>query len=98
MSDEIKVVITLRGNKGSIGIQSPDCDPVITTHEGDLQSLLEMVPAMVEEANQKWDSNPRYPKCQHELKPPTPPAQAAPRANAQSQQQPTQYQPAMPGL
>lgn len=95
--EEMKVVITLKGNKGSIGIQSPDCDPVISIHEGDLQSLLEMVPTVVEEANRKWDSNPRYPKCQHELKPPAPtPSQAS--VPVRSRQQPRQAQQSIPGL
>lgn len=67
--DEIKVVITLKGNKGAIGVQSPNCDPVIVTHEGSLQSLLETVPAVVEETNRRWDLNPRYPKCETKLKP-----------------------------
>ena len=69
MSDELKIVIFLKGNRGSIGIQSPNCDPVFSTHEGDLQSLLQVVPAKVEEARTKWDSNPRYPKCETKLEP-----------------------------
>jgi len=94
--EQMKVVITLKGNKGSIGIQSPDCDPVLSIHEGDLQALLEMVPAMVEEARQRWDSNPRYPKTKHELKPPA--AQTSVPVRTGTRQQPSQYQQAIPGL
>jgi sRNA-binding carbon storage regulator CsrA len=28
MSDELKVVISLKGDKASVGIQAPECDPV----------------------------------------------------------------------
>ena len=81
--DEIKVVVTLKGNKGSIGIQSPNCDPVISIHEADLQSLLEMVPAMVEEARRKWDSNPRYPKSDFKPEPPPSPQPTERRSTPQ---------------
>lgn len=65
--DEVKVVIALKGNKGSIGVQSPKCDPVFTTFDGDLGLALERVPGLVEEARQKWDLNPTYPKCETPL-------------------------------
>ena len=80
MSEEIKVVITLKGNRGFIGVQSPDCDPVFITFEGDLGAALRKVPQLVEEANRQWDSNPHYPKC--ELPLPSqeqPPVRATPR-------------------
>lgn len=73
MSQEMKIVITLRENRGAIGIQSPDCDPLFSTFEGSLEQALEMVPGLVAEAQQKWDENPRYPKCEHPL-----PSQAVP--------------------
>jgi hypothetical protein len=78
VSDEIKVVIFLKGTKGSIGIQSPNCDPVFSVVEGDLPAVLERVPGLVNEARAKWGSNPRYPKCETNLEPPRPaPAAAA---------------------
>lgn len=87
--EELKVVITLRGDKGSMGIQSPGCDPVFSIHEGDLQCLLQTVPGKVEEARSRWESNPRYPRCQQELTPPTtaqtPPRQTTPRQQTRQQ-------------
>ena len=67
MSDEIKVVIVLKEDRGSIGVQSPNCDPVFDTAEGGLGAILERVPALVEEAKQRWESNPRYPRCETPL-------------------------------
>ena len=91
MTEEIKIVIVLKENRGSVGIQSPECDPVFATFEGDLRAALEKVPGMVEEANRRWDSNPRYPKCQSPL-PQTP--QPAPARPATTQKQ-NKTQPAM---
>ena len=60
---ELKVVIFLKDNKGLIGIQAPSCDPVFNSFEGDLDAALQQVPGLVDQANQQWDSNPRYPKA-----------------------------------
>jgi len=80
MSEEIKVVVALKENRGSIGVQSPDCDPIFLTFEGDLGLALERVPGLVAEARQRWESNPRYPKCETPLPSQAPPAQPAPRS------------------
>ncbi len=76
MSDELKVVITIKGERGLIGIQSPGCDPHIHAFEGDLAHALELMPGLVEEARARWADNPRYPKCETPLTP-LPPPQAA---------------------
>jgi len=73
MSDETKIVIAHKDNKGSIGVQSEDCDPIFRTFEGDLGSGLERVPGVLEEARQLWETNSQYPKCESPL-----PSQAAP--------------------
>lgn len=62
-SNELKVVLVLKGNRAMIGVQSPDCDPIFTTLEGDLAAALSHVPALVASASAKWDSNPRNPKA-----------------------------------
>ena len=68
MSEEtLKIVIILKGDRGSIGIQSPDCDPVLATFEGGLEQALERVPTLTDEARTRWDSNPLYPKCEQPL-------------------------------
>jgi len=70
MSDEVKIVITLKGQTASIGVQKPDCDPVFSKVEGDLAAVLKGVPRLVEEAQKSWESNSRYPKCETPLTPP----------------------------
>lgn len=86
MSDEIKIVIAHKEDKGSIGVQSPDCDPIFRTFEGDLGAGLERVPGVLEEARQLWESNPQFPKCETPLPSQTEPPQA-PRQTSQSTKQ-----------
>ena len=60
---ELKVVIILKADRAMLGVQSPDCDPVYKTMEGDLAGVLQVVPALVAEARLKWTAAPRYPKA-----------------------------------
>jgi len=62
-ASELKVVIILKANRAMLGVQSPDCDPVYKTMEGDLAAVLQVVPTLVAEAKQKWTAAPRYPKA-----------------------------------
>ena len=62
-ASELKVVIILKANKAMLGVQSPDCDPVYKTMEGDLAAVLQVVPVLVAEAKLKWTAAPRYPKA-----------------------------------
>jgi hypothetical protein len=75
-AEEIKVVIVLKGDRGMVGIQSPDCDPIYKTVEGDLNSLLALVPDMVTNAKLQWSINSKYPKAQIPAPPPPPPRPA----------------------
>ena len=54
MTAEIKVVISVKDSRGSIGLQSPDCDPIFTTLEGDLEAALARVPELVQQAQDRW--------------------------------------------
>jgi len=69
---ELKVVISLKDGKATLGVQAPDCDPVFEVFEGSLEEALERVPTLVAEARERWDSNPRYPRTKHELAPASP--------------------------
>ena len=60
---ELKVVIILKTSRAMLGVQSPDCDPVYKTMEGDLAAVLQVVPALVAEAKLQWAAAPRYPKA-----------------------------------
>ncbi len=62
-ASELKVVIILKANRAMLGVQSPDCDPVYKTMEGDLASVLQVVPTLIAEAKLKWTASPRYPKA-----------------------------------
>lgn len=70
--EELKVVISLKGEKGTIGIQAPNCDPVFSLFEGNLEQALGRVPGLVSEARERWEQSPRYPRTKHELTPPQP--------------------------
>lgn len=69
--NQIKVVISLKDSRGAIGIQAPDCDPILTVFEGDLETALARVPELVQQARDKWAENARYPKADLP-KPPAP--------------------------
>ncbi len=71
-SDELKIVIILKGDRAIVGIQSPDCDPIFTPLEGGLPAALSQIPALVESANDKWDANPKNPKAKMPEPPPAP--------------------------
>jgi len=70
---EIKVVILLKDGRGSVGIQSPECDPVFSTVEGDLVTIAAELPALVQLAEMKWSTSPKNPQSTIEP-PPAPPA------------------------
>ena len=76
MPSEIKVVILLKDGRGSVGIQSPECDPVFSTVEGDLVAIAAELPALVQLADMKWSTSPKNPQSTIEP-PPTPPAGSA---------------------
>jgi len=76
MSDEMKIVIVLKGDRGAVGVQAQNCDPIFATMQGDLNAILERVPGLVAEAKQRWESNPRYPKCESPLPTPQTPTPA----------------------
>lgn len=82
MSNEVKIVITLKGQTAAIGFQKPDCDPVFAKAEGDLPTVLGKIPELLETAEEGWGANPRYPKCETDLKPPAPPTTTAPRSSS----------------
>ena len=76
---ELKVVIVLKEGRALVGVQSPDCDPVMSSFEGDLSAALQQVPALVDQANQQWDTNPRYPKANLPEEAPAPVVQSRAR-------------------
>ena len=60
--EELKVNIIIKGDHIFLGVQATDCDPKMTTLQGNLQAALDHIPAFVEEANRQWDASPHNPK------------------------------------
>ena len=60
--EELKVSIIIRGDRIFLGAQATDCDPKMTTLQGNLQTALERIPSFIEEANRQWDASPNNPK------------------------------------
>ena len=71
ISEELKVVLSIRGNRATIGVQQPSADPHIESFDDpDLSGLAREVPAVVERARARWEDEPMHPD--HER--PAPPA------------------------
>ncbi len=60
--EELKVSIIIKGDRIFLGAQATDCDPKMTTLQGNLQTALERIPSFIEEANRQWDASPHNPK------------------------------------
>ncbi|MBI2830469.1 MAG: hypothetical protein HYX81_04845 [Chloroflexi bacterium] len=54
--EQLKIIMTFRDGGALIGIQRPDCDPVLSKVEGTLSSILSAVPRLITAADQKWKS------------------------------------------
>ena len=61
-SEDLKVVVSIKGGRAVIGVQQPDADPQIETFEGhDLSGLAREVPAVSERARARWEDTPKHP-------------------------------------
>ena len=59
-SEELKVVLSIKGGRGTIGVQCPSADPHIESFDNpDLFGLADEFPAVV--ARARWEEDPRYP-------------------------------------
>ena len=90
-TDELKVVLSIRGGRAVIGVQQPSADPHIESFDDtDLFGLADEFPAVVARAKARWEEEPRYPAY---VKPTPPPRQrnrrqqgAAQAATAESEE------------
>jgi len=83
--EELKINIIIKGDRILLAAQATDCDPTMTTLQGNLQAALERIPSFVEEANQQWAISPHYPKSTiPEPAPPPPPARTATSAGSRT--------------
>ena len=61
-SEELKVSMIIKGDRIFLGAQATDCDPKMTTLQGNLQTALARIPSFIEESNRQWDAAPHNPK------------------------------------
>ena len=60
--DELKVVVSIKGGRATIGVQQPKSDPHIESFDDhDLSGLAQEVPAVTERARARWEDEPMYP-------------------------------------
>ena len=71
-TDELKVVLSIRGGRAVIGVQRPSADPHIESFDDtDLFGLADEFPAVVARAKARWEEEPMHPAYVK----PAPPAQ-----------------------
>ena len=59
---DLKVVVSIKGDRAVIGVQQPSSDPHIETFDDpDLSGLAQEVPAVVERARARWEESPKHP-------------------------------------
>ena len=82
-SEDLKVVVSIKNGRATIGVQRSSSDPHIESFEdADLSGLTQEIPAVIERARAKWEDQPKYPA--HER--PAPPARRRPRRGQGSAQ------------
>ena len=85
-SEDLKVVVSIKDGRATIGVQRPSSDPHIESFEDpDLAGLTQEVPAVIERARAKWEDEPKHPG--HER--PAPPVRRRSRGQQGSAQDAT---------
>ena len=70
-SEDLKVVVSIKGGRATIGVQQPSSDPHIETFDDpDLAGLTQEVLAVTERARATWEDEPKHPAYER----PAPPA------------------------
>ena len=60
--DNLKVVVSIKGGRATIGVQRPSADPHIESFDGhDLSGLAQEALAVVERARARWEDDPKHP-------------------------------------
>ena len=69
--EELKVVVSIRGARATIGVQRPSADPHIETFDDrNLPELAQEILAVAERYRARWEEAPKYPAYER----PAPPA------------------------
>ena len=60
--EDLKVVVSIKGGRATIGVQQPSSDPHIETFDDlDVSGLSQEVSAVVERARARWEDAPKHP-------------------------------------
>ncbi len=60
--EDLKVIVSIKGGRATIGVQRPSADPHIETFDADdLSRLAQEVPAVTERARVWWEETPKHP-------------------------------------
>ena len=60
--EELKVIVSIRGGRSSIGVQQSSSDPYIESFDvQDVSELAQEVPAVLERAKARWEDAPKHP-------------------------------------
>ena len=60
--EDLKVVVSIKGGRATIGVQRPSSDPHIETFDDqDLSGLTQKVSAVIERARAQWEDEPKHP-------------------------------------
>ena len=94
--EDLKVFVSIKGNRATIGVQQPAADPHIESFDdGDLSGLAQEFPAVIERARAKWEEAPKHPAharpappARRQTRRGQAPAQAGAAAGGADQQQP----------
>ena len=61
-AEDLKVVVSIKGGRATIGVQQPSSDPHIETFDDlDVSGLTQEVSAVVERARARWEDAPKHP-------------------------------------
>ena len=81
--EDLKVVVSIKGGRATIGVQRTSSDPYIQSFDDqDLSDLTQEVLPVIERARAKWEDQPREPAHAR----PVPPARRRPRRGQGSAQ------------
>ena len=70
-SEDLKVVVSIKGGRATIGVQQPSSDPHIETFDDrDMAGLAQETLAVVERARARWEDVPKHPAYARPAPPP----------------------------
>ena len=70
-TEELKVVVSIKGGRATIGVQRPSADPHIESFDDhDLSGLAQEVPAVTGRARARWEDAPKHPSYARPAPPP----------------------------